>query len=249
MEVPRIGTVDVPAKIERERYFRDLSYLELSALFAGPVRGSVLARWAELAPKGAIGLAAPAVMTHRSPPSSAKPWPGDPTSGDFRVSAPAREALGPLREAVDLLGARCVVFRSPADLSPSAANRTQLGQFFGELATADAVGCERVWVPGGLWEPRAAVKLATELGVTCAIDPLVREPGAPAEIYEDLDAAALYLRIESTGRAGALRAERLEDLAALVEHYQDLPLTIAFASPERWQDARNFKKLFDGPDL
>jgi hypothetical protein len=35
----------------------------------------------------------------------------------------------------------------------------------------------------------------------------------------------------------------MEDLAMLIEHYEDLPLTIAFASPDRWNDARNLKKL------
>jgi len=90
-------------------------------------------------------------------------------------------------------------------------------------------------------------KKAGELGVTCALDPLVREPGAPPEIYEQLEASALYLRVENAGRAGALRTERLEDLAALIEHHQhQVPLVVAFASPERWQDARNLKKLLDG---
>ena len=248
MEFLRIGTVDVPARVERERYFRELPYLELSALFAGPLKPSALARWAEVAPRGAIGLVAPSVMTHRKAPAAAKPWARDQASGDFRVGGPAREVLAPLRAAVDALGARCVVFRSSDDLSPSTANRAQLQQFFHELATAEAIGCERVWIPGGLWEPVAAVKLAGELGVTCAIDPLVREPGTPPEIYEDLEASALYLRVENAGRSGPLRTDRLEELAALIEHHSDqqLPLVVAFASPERWQDARKLKKLLDG---
>ena len=141
------------------------------------------------------------------------------------------------------LGARCVVFRSPETHSPAAANRDQLHRFFGEIATTDAVGgVERVWVPGGLWEARAAAKLATELGVTCAIDPLVRAPGDPPEIHYDLDVPALYFRIES---AGPLRSERLEDLVALAEHYEDRPLVFALATPDRWQDARKLRKLLD----
>jgi uncharacterized protein YecE (DUF72 family) len=241
----RVGTVDVPAKIDRERFFRELNYAELSVLFAGPQRPAVLAKWAEVAKPGTIGLAAPFVLTHRKPPTAPKLWNHDATTGDFRSSDVARESLAPLREAVTALSARCVVFRSPEAFSPSAANRDQLRQFFGELATAEAIGTERVWVPGGLWEVRAAVKLAGELGVTCALDPLVHEPGATVDPYDGLDASALYFRIEGAGRAGLIRNERLEDLAALVESYADLPLTVAFASPERWQDARNFVKLLD----
>src|SRR5262249_53245926 len=122
-------------------------------------------------------------------------------------------------------------------------NRDQLKQFFGELATAD-LG-PRIWAPGGLWDVRAAVKLATELDVTCAFDPLVRDPGEPAEIYYDLDAPALYFRVEGAGKAGRIRNENLEDLAALIEHYEDLPVTVSFASVQRWDDARNLVKLID----
>ena len=104
---------------------------------------------------------------------------------------------------------------------------------------------QRVWIPGGLWNVRTAAKVAGELGVTCAFDPLVREPGEPPEIHYELEAASLYMRIEGAGRSGAIRAEKLDELADLVTHYEDRELTVAFASPERWSDARNFKKLLD----
>lgn len=145
--------------------------------------------------------------------------------------------------------ARSVVFRSPESFSPSAANRDLLRQFFAEMVPPELLGegVERVWLPGGLWEVRSAAKLATELGVTLAFDPLVREPGDNADTYEDLEVSSLYLRPEGA-RAGLIRNERLEDLAALIESYQDRPLTVSFASPERWQDARNLLKLLEGGD-
>lgn len=234
----------MPARIERERYFRELTYLELSVLFGGPVNKGVLAKWAELAPPKSIGLVAPFPLTHRKPPPGAKLWPYDASTGDFRISEVSRAALEPLREAVSTVDARYVVFRSPDAFSASAANRDQLRRFFTELATPDAVGAERVWVPGGLWEPRTAITFANELGVTCALDPLVHAPGETADPYEGLEAESLYFRIEGAGRSGPMRQERLEDLAALIESYGDRPITVVFASPERWQDARNFKKLF-----
>lgn len=217
-------------------------------LFAGPQKPSSLAKWAELAEPGTIGLTAPFSLTHRKAPSAPKPWPHDATTGDFRTGPLAREAIERLAAAVKQLSARCVVFRSPENFSPSAANRDQLKAFFGEVATQEAIGTTRVWIPGGLWEPRTAVKLANELGVTCAIDPLVHEPGEMVDPYVDLEADSLYIRIESAGRAGMIRNERLEDLAELLAGYleEDLELTIAFASPERWQDARNFVKLLNG---
>lgn len=143
------------------------------------------------------------------------------------------------------LSARCVVFRSPESFSPSASNRELLRTFFGELAPAEALGVPRVWLPGGLWDVRTAAKLAGELDVTLAFDPLVRAPGEPPEVHYDLEVNSIYLRPEGAGRAGTIRNEKLEDLVALMEHYEDLPLTVAFASPERWKDARNLMKLLE----
>ena len=239
----RIGTVDLPTRMEREHYFRQLSYLELSALFQGPLKPAALAKWQSVVPPRSVGLVAPWVLTHRKPPGSGPSWPHDPTVGDFRNSAPGRVALAALHAAVTALTADSVVFRSPPLFAPSAANRDQLRRFFGELATEEAIGAPRVWVPDGLWEPRIAVSFATEIGVTCAIDPLVHDPSLPGEVYEDLEAPALYFRISGVGRSGPIRSEKLEDLAGLTEHYQGVALTIAFASAQRWQDARNFKKL------
>ncbi|MBV8761758.1 MAG: DUF72 domain-containing protein [Deltaproteobacteria bacterium] len=238
----RIGTVDIPARVERERYFSELSYLELSVLFAGPAKPSVLAKWADETPDDAIGLVAPFPLTHRKPPVSTKLWPHDASTGEFRDSPVSRATLAPLTAATAQLKASYVVFRSPESFSPSAANRDQLKRFFGEVAVMDV---PRVWVPGGLWNVRTAVKLANELGVTCAFDPLVRDPGEPPEIHYDLEADSLYLRIEGAGRTGTLRAEKLDELADLVASYEDRELTVVFASPERWSDARNFKKLLN----
>src|SRR5262245_19228987 len=243
MADPAIGTVDLPDRVERSRYFSELRYLELSALFAGPLKPSALARWADVAPAGALGLVAPWVLTHRKPPAAAKLWDHDASVGDFRDSALGRAALAALRDAVTAVHAGCVVFRSPPAFAPSVANRDQLRRFFSEIATPDAIGAERVWVPDGLWEPHVATKLASELAITCAIDPLVREPGAPPDIYTSLEATSLYMRVQGAGRAGTLRPEQQEDLVALLECYETIPVTVAFASPARWQDARNLKKM------
>lgn len=242
----RIGTVDIPDRVDRSRYFHELSYLELSALFAGPLKPGALAKWQELAPPGALGLVAPWVLTHRKPPRAERQWPHDAGVGDFRDSAPGRAALAAFATAATALSASLAIFPSAPLFAPSTANRDQLRRFFHEIATREAVGVERVWIPDGLWEPRAAVAFARELGVTCAIDPLVRDPGQPAEVYEDLDAPALYFRISGLGRSGPIRSEALEDLAALLEHYENIELTVAFASPTRWQDARNFRKMLEG---
>jgi uncharacterized protein YecE (DUF72 family) len=239
-----IGTVDLPDRMDREHYFRELSYLELSMLYAGPVKPSVIAKWKTAIPSGAsVGLVAPWVLTDRKAPSSPRVWDHDPTVAEFRESGPARVALAKFREALTQLAASFAIFRSPALFAPSAANRETLTRFFAEVCPPDSFDAPLVWIPDGLWEPRSAITFARELGVLCAFDPAVREPGQPPEIYYDLDVEGLYLRISGLGRAGSIRNERHEDLAMLIESYGSIPVTVAFDSPQRWQDARNFKKL------
>jgi len=102
----------------------------------------------------------------------------------------------------------------------------------------------RVWVPDGLWDLRTAVTFANEIGVICAFDPLVRDPGQPPEVHFDLELPALYLRVTGLGRSGPLRSERIDDLVMLMAHHAEAAggITVAFESPSRWQDARNLKK-------
>jgi hypothetical protein len=214
-----VGTVDVPERVDRTRYFEELDYLELTLLARGEVTTKTRDRWAASCPRDVIGLV---------------------------VTTELRTLPASLVADVTAFGATCVVFPSPALFSPSQAHRDQLKAFFNETATAERVATDRVWVPDGLWEPRAAVKLATELGVACAFDPLVREPGTPPELYDELDTTNLYFRVEAPHRPDTLGAEHLEELALLVEHYEARSakrIRVAFATRNRWRDALAFRKL------
>jgi hypothetical protein len=214
-----VGTVDVPERVDRVRYFKELDYVELNLLARAEVTPKTRDRWAASIPRGVVGL----------------------------VVTTGLRALPPtLVENVTAFGATCVVFPSPSLFSPSQAHRDQLRKFFTDVASAEQVATERVWIPDGLWETRDAVKLATELGVACAFDPLVRPPGTPPEIYEELAATQLYFRVEAPHRPDTLGDEQLEELAILVEHYEARSVSnirVAFATRNRWRDARAFRKL------
>ncbi len=214
-----VGTVDLPERVDRARYFAELDYLELNLLARAEVTPKTRDRWAASCPRGVVGLV---------------------VGGDLRALPVT------LADDVKAFGASCVVFPSPAMFSPSQAHRDRLKTFFNDVASAERISTDRVWIPDGLWEPRAAVKLATELGVACAFDPLVREPGMPPEVYEELDAPTMYFRVEAPHRPDALGDEQLEDLALLVEHYEARSVSrvrVAFATRNRWRDARAFRKL------
>jgi uncharacterized protein YecE (DUF72 family) len=237
----RIGTVDLPPRLGMQRYFGELAALELSAPFAAPPKPSVVTRWKAEAPPGGLAIAAPWVATHRKAPPNAKGWTADAGSGEFRDSPAARAALESFGAICAELKPWAVVFSSPALFSPSMANRDRLRHFFSEVAPAERFGgAQRVWVPDGLWESLAAVRFAAELGITCAIDPLVTIPGTPPDLHYHYESTALYFRILGIGRNRGLREDdyiTLEEMSAL---YEDA--SFIMATMERWKDAKNLQK-------
>jgi uncharacterized protein YecE (DUF72 family) len=236
----RVGTVDLPARAGWDRYFGALTYLELTGLFAAPVKTATMSRWKAAAPPRSLGLVAPWPITHRKPPVGPRGWSSDAYSGEFRDGAAARESVAALAAAAHRLEVAAVVFQSPPDLSTSAATRDNLKKFFTEIAPAETFsGAERVWIPGGLWEPEAALVLAAELGVIASIDPFVTDP---ERVLPPLPAST-YLRPSGLGRSGALSADRLDELRELLVGVETA--IVAFATGERLKDAVNFAKLLE----
>jgi len=237
----RIGTVDLPPRLGMQRYFGELQALELSATFSGPLKPSLITRWKAEAPEGGLALAAPWVATHRKAPPNAKGWAADAGSGEFRDSPAVRAALESFGASCAELKPWAVVFTSPSLFSPSVANREKLRHFFSEVAPAERfAGAERVWVPDGLWESLAAVRFSEELGITCAIDPLVTIPGTPPDLHYHYETTGLYFRILGIGRNRGLREDdyiTLEEMSAL---YEDA--SFIMATMERWKDAKNLQK-------
>jgi uncharacterized protein YecE (DUF72 family) len=228
-----------------QHYFTQLQALELSATFSAPPKPSVLARWKAEAPANSLAIGAPWVVSHRKAPPSAKGWVGDATSGEFRDSPAVRTAVAELARICGELSPWAVIFTSPSLFSPSTANREKLRHFFGEVAPAEHfAGAKRVWVPDGLWEPLAAVRFATELGITCALDPLVQIPGMPLDLHFHYETSDLYFRILAIGRNRGLREDDLISIEELSAFYEDA--AFIFATMERWKDAKNTLQRLSG---
>jgi hypothetical protein len=85
--------------------------------------------------------------------------------------------------------------------------------------------------------------MAAELDVAVALDPLIRDPSSPAELFLELELERPYWRISGLGRQGPLSNERLEDLQEVIETHPGS--TVVFESAERWKDAKKFAKLID----
>jgi uncharacterized protein YecE (DUF72 family) len=243
----RVGCADLPPGNVRERFFNQLSYLESSLWLTGPVKPATWKKWCT-SPPGALGLVAPVVITHPSgkgAPPHTFTVPREPHAwGELRDTPAVRDHVDLLARVAAEAKASAVVFHTPASFSPSQTNRDTVRRFFSETAPAEKVGAAlRVWRPDGLWEPRTAVALAAELGIVCALDPLILDPGGtPAAFYDDLPGDAVYFRVSGLGRPSRkLPEHELERLVELIARFERA--WVVFATAERFRDARGLLQL------
>lgn len=245
-----VGCADLPPGLRRERYFQRLSYLEVSVTRYQAPKLRVLEQWKAEAGTGRFGLLAPQEITDRPGPKGffRDPTPRSPEqlaqAGGLRKTPVVEAAVQSLAEACAALAAETVVFRTPADFSPSATNRDRLRAFFGEIAPKERFGeAVRVWEPQGLWEPPAAARLAAELDVALACDPLSNDPLHQLEVdFAGLAAPMVYFRITGLGR-GQQRFDdyALEPLLDLVPAYERT--WVVFAHEYKYPDAIRCRRL------
>lgn len=119
-------------------------------------------------------------------------------------SAPDRALVAAARSGSEALGARFVLLRTPATVTPSQRTKTRL------TALVDAVrGAAKdvAWEPRGIWTPDESEAFADELGVVLVRDLAEQDPPASELVYTRLLALGRNQRIGS----GALErvAERI----------------------------------------
>jgi hypothetical protein len=216
----KIGCAELPPGMSRTAYFQRLSFLESSALVTSQPAMKALRKWRSERPEdSALSLAVAHTID-----------------------------LGYLADAVAATGAEVVVFRTPAEISPSSSNRAMLSALLGDKTAA--LPAVRAWDPQGLWEPGPASALARDAGALRVLDPLATDPlREQVEVLDEaLELGEAYLRPSGLGSGRArFRETDLDDLAMRLEAAQRI--WVAFANPERLKDARAFvRRLEDAPD-
>jgi uncharacterized protein YecE (DUF72 family) len=249
-----IGCVDLPMRLSRQRYFQVLTYLETSATLLGVPRTAVLQRWRqEAGPHGRYGLVAPQTITHRPGPKGYPRYKGTlapaelAQAGSYRATDLVRREVEALAQASAICGADVVMFRTPHDFAPSAANRDAMRVFFRDFAPAGRFGdAIRVWEPQGLWELETAAHFAGELGVVLACDPLTTDQiGTDREIFGRLPGDDAYFRVTGLGMARRRIDEyALEPLLEAAESYRRV--WVAFAHEGKYPDAIRMRRQLGG---
>jgi uncharacterized protein YecE (DUF72 family) len=121
-----------------------------------------------------------------------------PALSRVKPSPDAERELEATRAAVDALQARCVVLRTPPEVTPAQVWRDRMGKLV-ESFPRDATHV--VWEPSGVWETDVAAAQARSWGVLTAVDP-ARDP-VPA-------GPVAYLRLRALGETRAFGPIALE---------------------------------------
>jgi hypothetical protein len=153
--------------------------------------------------------------------------------GPLRFDDELEAGLSWLLSARDALNAKLVVLPTPADLTPGGRSRDLLAAYVDKLPREP----ERpfVWAPHGPWEREQAERVATELGLVLAFDPLEEDcPAGPIA----------YARLVALGARRSFSPALLED--ALSELPAGLPSYVVIESERAFPQASMLQKLASG---
>ena len=159
----------------RARYFGRFPLVEIQKTFYRPPRLETAARWSEEAPPGfEFTLKAWQLITH-SPSSPTYRRLGrrieDKDKGKYGFFRPTDEVFSAWErtdETARALGARIIVFQSPASFRPEPENERNLLRFFSAIDRRDYL---LVWEPRGSWEPGAVRAICREADLVHCVDP------------------------------------------------------------------------------
>jgi uncharacterized protein YecE (DUF72 family) len=182
----RVGCAGFP--IGQDRYWRTLSFLEAKTGEAMP-RTETLALWRKGAPAGAeISVQAFRLITHQRdergfPPAGKRLTPFRAAQcGAFRDALEVHEAWMSTKVAARALGARIVVFETPATFHPSPDRLRDMYRFF---KSAERGTLSFVWqTRGAAWDVKLMDRVSGDLGLIRAFDPLKEKaPSSGRFIY------------------------------------------------------------------
>jgi uncharacterized protein YecE (DUF72 family) len=223
------------------RYFRRLSALELQQSFFEPPRTAALTRLRGQAPaRFAFVLRAWQLITHEPGSPGYRRLRAAPTAPDacglFRATELVREATARTFAAARDLGARAVLFETPASFSPSAVHRERLARYF---ETVEREGLALIWDPRGVWSPEGALAVCKDLGLV-----LCRDPGAP-DFLPPAEGEVAYFKLQGMGRRGPVPED---DLLPILEHAAGAETFCLFNTVDQLRDAERLRALCEEDD-
>jgi uncharacterized protein YecE (DUF72 family) len=155
-----------------------------------------------------------------------------PNVAKLKASAALEAELEAAKGAIDALQARCLLIRTPADVTPSTVWRDRMSKLLDRLPR-DATRV--VWEPRGVWEIDDAAVAAKRWDIVLAVDPS-RDP-VPA-------GPVAYGRLRALGETRSYGASALERVVQAIGPRRDV--YIVFETDKALVEAKTLRRLAQG---
>ncbi len=209
-----VGCAGFP--VPATRYFKEFLFVEVQETHqAVPGMGTVR-RWRREAPPGfTFAMLAPREIGQEG----------------FREGKVVETALATLLEVGKELDAKIAVFVSPPEFTSSRANKSAVKDFLQSVRPKfDRV----IWEAPPTWDPDDAAKIAEDVKVVAARDPLA---------HGMLDTDVAYYRLPGpAGHKSRYEDPAIEKLAELAKAAKHDDVTYVFTNVDMFADAKRFKK-------
>ena len=233
----KVGCCGFP--VRRNTYYQEFPAVEVQQTFYQLPQMATGKRWKEEASSDfEFTMKAWQLITHEpSSPTYRRlrtviPKEEKKNYGFFKGTEEVDEAWLRTAEFAKALGAKKIVFQSPASFYPSKDHIKNLRRFFKKIGSRSFTF---IWEPRGRWERDEVERLCVELEIIPCLDPYQGRP-----IGGDL----LYLRLH--GRAGYRYTYSEAEIEELVKMGEGYPQTyLMFNNTRMYEDARRLKKLLD----
>lgn len=174
---------------------------------------------------------------HDQPSRGTRTVPGETRNlGHLQSSDEVEHAWQVTQTAMEGLGAKQLILRTPPTFGPGSLQRRRLAAFQKKVAEQ---GFHIVWEPEGLWTPDVARPVARQLG----LDLMIPATSVTGQVSPDLGPDWLRVEGELPGRvAENLAYELLGTLQDQVDG--DRTTTLVFDGPRAYANLRNFRRAW-----
>jgi uncharacterized protein YecE (DUF72 family) len=236
----KMGCCGFPVK--REIYYRTFPVVEVQQTFYQLPLIATGKRWGEEAPPNfEFTMKAWQLITHEpSSPTYRRlrrtiPEEKKRAYGFFKDTEEVQEAWSKTAQFAKALGAKKILFQSPASFYPSTDNVNNLKQFFKKVESPSFI---LIWEPRGKWEREEVEKICIELGIVPCLDPF-----GEGSIRGDL----MYIRLH--GRTGYHDTYSEVEMRQLIKKGETYPQAyLMFNNIPMYDNACYLKKLLEDGD-
>ena len=231
----RVGTVGFPVR-DRRKVLAAVEVVELlDGRFEPPAKA--VAKRLKKGWPATVAATAQCSSYLVETPRRAVALPGERDAyGGFQATAENAALWGRALDFAEGAGSLALVVVTPPAFTPGPANVARMQAFF---AAADRRDLRVVWEPHGPWDPDHAARLAAQMGLVLAVDPLRDAPP---------DGGFAYFRLGAFASMGSrLGVYDLERLAEAAQGFEEV--VCVFDTPRALDDVRNLKAVLAGAEL